>query len=230
MNGSQSTVETFAKTQLNAPRAQVLWDQNGDIHPSVIAAVKTAIRASREGTDPVPDYDGLTLPGIPPHSYDGDIPLDSQVNSALNSGVTPITTVNGEARVVRSICSYCRLDASTQDERTLDIGDVVMTDYATIDMKFLYETSFRPANRFVGPDPGPNEFEPPVGVGYPRLWNSAVMSRLNDYYTSGWVELPSANPPVSQYNKTAKAIESLIPIVVRRVQHQMRNIIRQTVP
>lgn len=214
----------------NHPRVQVLWHQNGDIHPSVVAAVNAAIRASREGTDPVPDYDGLVLPGIPPHAYDGDNPADSDVNVALNSGLTPVVTVNGQARVARAITSYCRLDANTPDTRTLDIGDAVYPDYLLDDLRFLYLTQFRPSNKYVGPNPAPGEDPPPAGVGYPDLWTNAAMARLGQHFRNGWIRDPALNPIVSTFNEAADAIESTIPVVVRRVQHQMRNVIRQTAP
>jgi phage tail sheath gpL-like len=203
---------------------------NADTHPFVIASVKAAIRAATEGADPVPDYDGLELPGVPGHAYDGDIPLDSEVNVALNSGLTPVTTVDGSARVVRSITSYCQIDANTPDDRTLDIGDAVMTDYGTLDAKLLYDTQFRPANKYVGPDPAEGEDFPPAGVGTPSLWNSSLTHRMEEWWKKGWIYPPSANPPISQFNEEAQAIESIMPLLVRRVQHQLRQIVRQTAP
>lgn len=227
-NGSQSAATTLAQTTLNAQRAQVLWMRNADIHPSVIAAVKAAIRASTEGADPVPDYDGYVLPGIPIHAVDADRPLDAESNTALNNGVTPVSSGPAGAVVIRSITSYCLDAGSAQDERTLDIGDAVMTDYATLDSKLLYDTSFRPANKYVGPDPAPGEQDPPANVAIPRNWNSTLLNRMKGWFANGWIEDPDSNPPTSQYNTTSKRIESLMPLLVRRVQHQLGNITRQT--
>jgi phage tail sheath gpL-like len=226
-SGTVTQAKTLAQSTLNAPRAQVLWMKNADIHPAVLAAVKAAIRASTEGSDPVPDYDGLLLPGIPAHLSEDDVPIDSEQNTALNGGVTPITSINGEARVVRSITSYS-LNGLAQDERTLDIGDAVMTDYATLDLKVFYETAFRPANKYVQADPREGELEPPAGVAFPKLWNNAVFARMQDWFSNGWIEDPADNPPQSQFNGAARAIESIVPLVVRRVQHQLRQIVRQT--
>lgn len=227
-NGTQAASTTLAQTTLNAQRAQVLWMRNADMHPCVIAAVKAAVRASTEGTDPVPDYDGYVLPGIPGHAVDADRPLDSEANTALNNGVTPVSTGPNGAVVIRSITSYCLDSGSAQDERTLDIGDAVMTDYATLDSQLLYSTSFRPANKYVGPDPAEGEQDPPAGVAIPRNWNSALLNRMKGWFANGWIEDPDTNPPTSQYNKTSKRIESLMPLLVRRVQHQLGNITRQT--
>lgn len=228
-SGTLANSKTLAATTLNAQRAQVVWMPNADIHPAVIASVKAAIRAATEGTDPVPDYDGLLLPGIPGHLSDTDIPIDADQNSALNSGVTPVTTVNGEARVVRSITSYCK-NGSAQDERTLDIGDAVMTDYAMLDLKLLYETDFRVANKYVEPDPRPGEPEPATGTGHPSLWSRKVLERMLEWRANGWVRAPSLDHIQSQYNAVANAIESQITLYVSRVQHQMRQIVRQTAP
>ena len=226
-NGTQSAATSIAQTTLNAQRAQVIWMRNAMTHPSVVAAVKTAVRAQTEGADPVPDYDGLVLEGIPGHFIASDQPSDAEQNTALNNGVTPVTSSNGNAIVVRSITSYC-LNGAAQDDRTIDIGDAVMTDYATIDSKLLYDTVFRPANKYVGADPAEGEQEPPAGVAYPRLWNGDLLNRMQGWFANGWIEDPATNPPISQYNSVSKRIESTMPLLVRRVQHQLGNITRQT--
>lgn len=226
-SGTLVSATSLAQATLNHPRSQVLWIRNADMHPAVIAAVKTAIRASTEGGDPVPDYDGLLLTGITPHLWADDAPIDAEQNTALNNGVTPVTSINGDVRVVRSITSYS-LNGATPDFRTIDIGDVVMTDYAMLDLKLLYETGFRPNNKYVRGDPLDGELEPPAGVGFPLQWNGTVMIRLLDYFINGWIEDPNVNPPTSQFNRPAKAIESNVPLIVSRVQHQLRQIVRQT--
>lgn len=231
-SGTLTQAQSLARTGLNAQRAQVLWMPNADIHPAVIAAVKTAIRASTEGADWVPDYDGLVLPGIPGHLSDTDVPSDSEQNIALNTGVTPITSAGGNARVVRSITSYCLLndDLNMPDERTLDIGDAICPDNVLLDLMLLYNTEFRAANKYVRDDPKANEFEPPTGVGHPKLWTKAVMYRLLGYFQNGWIEDPNLNPPQSQFNRGARAIESQLPLIVSRVQHSLRQIVRQQAP
>lgn len=232
ISGTLAEAKSLARSGLNAQRAQVLWMPNADIHPAVIAAVKTAVRASTEATDWVPDYDGFVLPGIPGHLVDADIPSDADQNVALNSGVTPITSAGGNARVVRSITSYAFLndDVNMQDERTLDIGDAVCPDNVLLDLMLLYNSDFRVANKYVRDDPKANEFEPPTGVGHPKLWTKAVLYKLLGYFGNGWIEDPNLNPPQSQFNRAARAIESQVPLVVSRVQHSLRQIVRQQAP
>ena len=120
-----------------------MWMRNSEAHPCELAAYKAALRAATEGDDPVPDYDNKTMTGIPPQRFDADVPTDSEQATALNNGITPITTVNGEARIVRSITSYC-ISGSNPDYRTLDVGDASFPDYACDDLRLMWETDFGP--------------------------------------------------------------------------------------
>ena len=130
--------------------------------------------------------------------------------------------------MVRSITSYC-LNGSNQDERCLDIGDAAMTDYATMDLKLLYDTEFRPQNPYVGPNPADGEEPPPAGVAYPDLWKAYVVRRMRDWFANSWLENrpEGAWAPLVDYNKSGKYITSEVPLGVRRVQHRVDQVIRQ---
>lgn len=227
-NGALASAQSIAQTTMNAFRGQLLWMRNSESHPCEIAAAKAAIRSVTEQTSPVPDYDGLVLAGIAPHAFDVDMPTDTEQDAALNNSVTPVTTVDGTARVVRSITSYS-LNGSAQDERCLDIGDAVMTDYGTVDLKLLYETEFRPQNPYVGPDPAEGEEPPPTGVAYPKLWGAASQDRMLDWFANGWLEERPVGvwAPVTDFNKAGRYILADTPMAVRRVQHRLDNVLRQ---
>lgn len=215
---------------LNHVRSQVIWDRNCEAHPAELAASKAAVRAVTEGADPVPDYDGLVLPGIPatPLGYESDTPTDLECNDALNAGVTPVRTVGDSARVVRAITSYCLTTAGNAgEERCLDVGDAVMPDYASLDTSILYE-GYKALNKYVQADPPVEANALPSGIATPATWNAHLLQRMLDWFRSGWIEDPRENPPVSEFNTVAKRIQSAVPLLVRRVQHQLGVIVRQT--
>lgn len=227
-NGTKAQAKTLGQTTLNAFRAQVIWFRNSENHPAEIAALIAARRSVWEQAHPVPDYDGDPYTYLAPQAFEDDQPTDAEQDEVLNAGVTPMTTTDGTARVVRSITSYC-LANGVQDERCLDIGDIVMTDYATLDMKLMYENDFRPANPVVQDNPAPGEPEPPSGVAFPALWNGKVTGRLIEYKRNGWTvfEPKGSWAPTSVFNKAGGFIASDIPLSVSRVQHRLDAVMRQ---
>lgn len=227
-NGTAGQAITLAQTNLNAFRAQVLWYRNAENHPAVIAALVAAFRSVYEQTNPIYDWDAFPTPYLQPQAFEADFPSDTEQDTALNAGVTPLTTVDGVARVVRMITTYCVSNA-VQDERCLDIGDIVMTDYATLDIKSMYETDFRPQNPVVRPNPSPEEEKPAAGIAYPDLWNSKVSAKLQEYYANGWLSQAPVGPwaPVSDYYKPGGYIVTETPLAVQRLQHRLDNVMRQ---
>ena len=227
--GTLTTAQSLAQTTLNIPRASVLWCRNSENHPGEIAGRMAALRSVEEQTEWVPDYDGRVLDSLTPQAFPDDLPTDPEQDLALNTGVTPLISVNGNVQVVRAITTYC-LNGTAQDERCLDIGDIVATDQITVDLQLMYQTEFRPQNPYVGPDPAEGEEPPPEGVAYPKLWASAVQARLEDHYESKWLEeRPLGNfAPKYGYNKIGKFIAGDTPLAIRRVQHRIDNVVRQT--
>lgn len=227
-NGALVAAQSLAQTTLNHFRSQVLWARNCESHPAEIAASKAAVRSVREQTEWVPDYDGLVLPGIAAHAFEADKPTDTEQDTALNNSLTPVTSSDGNAVVVRSITSYS-LNGTAQDERCLDIGDAVMPDQATIDSKLLYETEFRPQNPRVAPNPAEGEEPPPAGVAYPNLWKAALKARMESWYRDGWLEERPVGEwePVVDFNVAGRYILCDTPLAVTRVQHRLDNVIRQ---
>jgi phage tail sheath gpL-like len=227
-NGTKAQAITVGQTNLNAFRASVIWLRNAENHPCQLGAIVAAFRSVYEQTSPIYDWDNFALSYLRGQAFADDVPSDTEQDECLNAGVTPLTTVDGGVRIVRMVTSYCVSNA-VQDERCLDIGDIVMTDYATLDIKLMYETQFRPQNPIVRPDPSPEEEPPAAGIAYPKLWNGLVGERLEEYYANGWLsERPVGQwAPVSTYVTAGGYIATDTPLAVQRLQHRLDNVMRQ---
>ena len=230
-NGSSSAAISIAQTTLNHYFSQVCAMRNSDTFPSEIAAEVAGLRAAAEGDQPVGDYDGLALTKVQPHGVNSDKWTNTEEETLLNSGVTPINTVNSKACITRAIVTYCLNAQSVQDDRCLDVGDASFAQYAVMDLQSFYWSDFRVANPYVGPNPAAGEPEAPSGVATPGDWAKAVDARKLDWYQSLWIEFPTAaEATLADYNSTARRIQSQFSFVVRRVQHQLGVIGRQQSP
>lgn len=221
-NGALAAAASLAQTTMNAFLGQILWHRNSESHPFEIAAAKAALRSVEEQTKWVPDYDNRELAGIAYQRFFSDIPTGAEIDLALNSGVTPITTVNETARVSRSICSYC-LNGTQQDERCLDIGDPTCTQAVVDDLRTYYDTSVRPQNPYAAPDRAEGEPPPAAGTMTPKDWAAIKQDRLLQHYTAGWLQEPPTGKyaPSATYNTSGKFIQGDTPIVPAQVAHRI---------
>ncbi|WP_394849699.1 hypothetical protein LZC95_19880 [Pendulispora brunnea] len=225
-NDTFATAVSLAQTTLNAERFQVCWQYLGETHPSELAANMAALRTQKEQVDPAAAYDGAILAGVAPHSQPGDIPSHMTQVAALNSGVTPIsTTGDGYAVVVRAITSHS-LRGSIPDYSILDTSDAVVPDYVLKDLKLTWVTKVAPANPRIGPDPAPNERNPPSGVLTPNVWNSIVYGRLKGFEAGKDLPAPilmrvDDNLPVSSFDAQALRIMTSLRMISAANNHQI---------
>jgi phage tail sheath gpL-like len=225
-NGALAAAQSLTQTTLNNARFNFLWMLNGESHPSELAAVFAAIRCVTEQGDPNADYDDKVLPGIAPHSQPADIPQRSTKISALQTGVTPITTVNGQAQIVRSITTRC-LNGANPDYRTLDTGTAVVPDFVRQSLGLLWTTEYKVSNPLVADDPSPEQPERAPGVATPKRWSQYVEKYLTDLESgkgvaSGLPQLVdvSLNKPVSGFDPVAKRIMTACPVKPAARNHQ----------
>lgn len=235
-NGTSGTAVTLAQATMNDPRESLYACRNAEVPPSIIAAGWAAKRAATETDNPVPDYDNKATPWIPPQRFDADIWLASEANTLLNSGITPVTTVNGATYCLRAVGSYS-LNGASQDTRCLDIGDSVFPDYAVLDLQNLYSSVFRASNTYAQADPNfaAGELEPPSGVAYPALWVAAVKKQMTRWQKAGWIldtfsGTAPAYPVQATWNNSARRIQSGVQFVVQRVMHQLSVTANQSAP
>jgi phage tail sheath gpL-like len=226
---------SLAQTTLNAYRAQLMWMFEGETDPAEMAAYFAALRAVTEQGDPDAAYDGTELVGVAPHATEAQaaIPGRSTLVTALQSGITPVTTENGVAVVVRSITTHS-LDGTNPDFRTLDTSQVVVPDFVRTSLGLIWTTEFLPANPRVQDDPDEGEATPAAGVAYPQLWNQRILQFLKDMedgsaVSSGLPQLIEVddNPPASGFDAVAKRIMSSVPTIPAPNQHQAGVSVRQ---
>ena len=218
---------SFSQTDLNEYRGQVLWLENCETHPSVIAAQVAALRSVTEGDNPNPDYDDIELPSVAAQKFKADWSDHSTQKTALNVGVTPLKTGNdGKVRIVRAITAHS-LNGATPDYRTLDVGEAVVPDRIRVETALYWTSVFKAANPYVGPDPAGGK-QPNDGVGTPTNWSAAVISEvLRPAEANNWIMDVDSNLPAAEYNVAAKRIMTAIPVVVRPHQHQIGISVRQ---
>jgi phage tail sheath gpL-like len=234
-NGALASAQSLSQTTMNNARLQLLWMLNSESHPCEMAAVFAAWRTVTEQGDPDAEYDGKVLTGIAPARFTADIPQRSTQVAALQTGVTPVETINSEAKIVRSITTKCLLGANA-DYSTLDTCQSVVPDAFRIDLGLQWTTVYKVNNPNVADDPAPEQPERPSGTATPRRWNDFVIARLrawekgdSDVISSGRAQIIDVglNLPISGYDKTAKRIMTLCPIVPAPKNHQVGVSIQQ---
>jgi phage tail sheath gpL-like len=237
-NGTYASANSLAQTTLNAKRCAVKWARNAECLPIEISAKFAAESSVRESNRTVtpgdaggwnPDWNSFVLKGLPGQRFDADVPTDTEQDTALNNSVTPLTTVNGEVRIVRAITSYSKL-GSTPDYRCLDRNNIVSVDACTLDLKLAYDTEFRPKNRYATADPAPEVREPKSGIAYPSLYKSFVMTKLQGYADDLILEDPVDADVTPAYNATAKGIDCTIVMRPLQIFQIVQNDVRQVTP
>jgi phage tail sheath gpL-like len=215
----------IGQTAMNDQLGDCLWVQNGVEHPSRLAARVAALRSITEGAQPNTNWDSIVIPGAAPQKRDADVANRSTLKSAINNGLTPLTTVNGELVIVIGICSRS-LSGSTPDYRTFDWGDVSVPIRVRKELVVLGE-EIKAQNPFSGPDT--EEGLPPIGVFTPNLWKSAVNARLQDWESDrfNWLTEVAANPCEAEWESASKRVMSIVPTVVKPKFHQLGVVVRQ---
>lgn len=215
-----SAATTYASSTQNAYRCSTIWLENCEAAPSYVAAQAAAVRSVLVADNPNFRYDNYVLPTIPPQAQKSDIPLLSELNTALNNGVTPLTTnPDGTVKIVRAIQSHC-LNGSAPDYRTLDWGDVDVPDRISKELGAQWLV-FAEANQYVGPDPADGEEPLPEGTGSPKLWNADIYAVLKEAEAANWVQDVDDHLPLSEWNSAAKRIMSAVTVVVRTQNHSV---------
>lgn len=238
LNTTLSAATTLATVTLNAERIQLLAMQNGESHPSELAARWAAHRAVFEQIDPAASsqYDGFALTGIAPQTQDGDRWTTSEQDTLLNNGVTPVTTNdNGEAFIVRSITTKC-LTSSVADFRTLGTERASAPDFIRRGL-YTRGVAFMAANPRVQDDPAQGERPPPPGVAFPALWTK-VMTKYAYDLAAGAANVVSSglpvitdvanNLPFSQFDPIAGRIMWVFNAEIANGNHQLGGQVRQT--
>lgn len=225
--GTLSAAVSLAQTTCNDARGSVAWSLYNETVPAEIAACYFAHRASTEGENPNPNYDALEIEAATPQSQPADRPSHATLKSALNQGVTPlVTTTDGRVVVSRAIVTRS-LNGSSPDYRCLDVGDAKVPDRVRQECAALWG-EFVQQNPYVGPEPSTDDRTPRSGVAYPSLWASSIMSEvLLPAEAANWIEDPTENPPVVEYDRSAKRLMSAVPVVVRALNHQVGVSVRQ---
>jgi phage tail sheath gpL-like len=228
-----SNAQSLSQTTLNNGRFQMVWMLESESHPSELAAFVAALRTATEVGDPGSEYDDEVLVGVAPHRFPSQSPQRPTKLAALQTGLTPIYTLNGQALITRSVTTRC-LNGTAPDYRVLDTGWASVTDYIRVDFGSSLWPEFKAANPVNRDDPAPEQGEPRSGIGTPKTWNGRMIQRLKrfergDNVASGIPQIIDVdlNLPSSGWDSTAKRIMSLCPIVPAPRTHQIGVSLRQ---
>ena len=225
-NGTLAAVTTLATGQ-NKPRLQLAWHYNSRVPPWVVAAQVTAARLIGdsvaggllvgEETDPAANLCGLELVGVTAQNTIADQPLSTEIESALNNGITPLAlSANrpGYTIVVRSVTTRC-LAANVPNFAVIDTTVVTSADYVADDLQATLGTTY------AGFKLAPNSADglPPRSerTTTPDLIRAVIARELKLYEEQGILIDVDANLPlltVEASSVTPGRVDCVIPVEV----------------
>lgn len=127
---------------LNDKRGQVFWFENPDDSPAMAAAAAAGSVAAKISSDRAFNLDGLELVGIKPQYALSDVPTESEQNSALSNGGTPLLSKEGTVRIVRSVTNYHQDASNNDDFSVLDTHYVDVPDYLADDIQVNFSSVY----------------------------------------------------------------------------------------
>ena len=204
---SSGTATTLA-TGVNAARMQVCWHYNSLVPACMVAAQVCAARVNGdaltgvaaplpgENADPDANLSGVQLISIPMQNNVDDQPTATEVEAALNNGLTVIgasVARPGYGVLTRSITSLSLING-LQNYAVLDTGYVTVCDYVADGEQAAL------AIRYAGFKLGSNDAngEPPKAplVTTPQQIRASVLLDLKTYESQGIIRDVDVNAPL----------------------------------
>lgn len=220
VNGSYSTAASLAATTLNDVRGSSMWMYEGESHSSVVAAAMTAQKQESDQEHPNKSFDSMKLWGVAPHRFEAQRPTKTQIETALENGVSPIDTVGGEALMTRFITTRC-LNGAASDYRTMDVGGAKTPDRISQRWAFQWAYEVQPANEYVADDPEEGDPDAPEGTITPKLYADILNEDLATLEREHWVTDVANNQATVLFNATGKHLVATAPIVPAYINHRV---------
>lgn len=202
-------------------RFQVAWAQDQMEEAYVTAARVAARRALEESIDPNANWCGyfgavLRSSGFLPPPLAASYPLDTDIEAALNAGVTPIA-YDAEAqtgRVVLSITTKCTTGTAA-DFRAMTTNKITVCDVIATDLRDFLGDRFNGFRMVANAADGDAPEKMPPKCTSPTLVEDEIYQRDLYYQGKGWIE----------------GVEEMRPsiIVLRCVENPMRADIKNPV-
>jgi phage tail sheath gpL-like len=228
-SGTQSATKTLAQTGLDNVRAELLWMQDSETQPAVIAASHAAYRLQLEQTNPNRSYDNTVIKGVFGQTDSATVAGYAACVAALDAGITPVITVNGAALVPRAITTRSLTATGAPDDGCVDVADSATPDEVRDVLATFWGTEFLGGNPYIQDDPATDATtQPREGVAYPQLWTqeaTAVLIRLQDLL---WITGVETHPIESALHPDVPRIVSYYPVIVLPKQHQLEGTVAQT--
>ena len=182
--GSRDTIANTVTLSdaINAKRGQCIWHYNGDDTPAEMAAGAAAIHARYLDSDRARPLDGVVIPGLRPQDASADKPLNTELQSALNNGITPLDHDGSSVSIVRSITNYSTDAQGNPDSSVLDVSKVEVPDFMADTLEADFLSTF--AGFKLDEDPtDPTGYE--VGVATPKGIKDWIYGHLRDHAAGG---------------------------------------------
>ncbi len=216
---------TTVATGLNAGRGQVGWHFNADDTPAEIAAGLAAKRSREEAIDPAANLDGYVITGLRPQVSSADWPTQTEQNSALNNGITPLAIVNGTVTIGRSVTTRSQDAAGNPSYSVLDTSKVVVPDFVGDDVSADWVAQY--PNFKAAPD-NANGDPIPEGVLTPSMARTWLYGRLKAHEAAGRIVDVDANIDFLKVELASGGrFLATIPVDVIEGAHQLAADVRQ---
>lgn len=220
VNDSYSTAASLAATTLNDVRGSSIWMYEGESHSSVVAAAMAAQKQESDQEHPNKSFDSMKIWGVAPHRFEAQRPTKTQIETALENGVSPIDTVGGEAVMTRYITTRC-LNGSASDYRTMDVGGAKTPDRISQRWAFQWAYEVQPANEYVADDPEEGDPDPPESTLTPSGYAVILNKDLADLEALHWVTDVANNQATVLFNATGKHLVATAPIIPAYINHRV---------
>jgi phage tail sheath gpL-like len=238
-NDSSVANASFCAEALNDVRGCLVWQQSSDYLPCVLASkVAACVSLLENGFNATSlNFDGVGITANTagllsinaPRS--GIVATPTNLNTALNTGVTPIASTNtGTGYITKLITTYCENVSASNvfDYRVRDYHKVSTADRFSDDLISVFAASC--SGKTVAPDPKQNEPPPPNAIT-PSVLKGMINRLERDYYQSGLlININSIiNGTLVQYNQVTapNVISALVPLQIISVLDQTQTVVNQ---
>jgi len=238
--GTAANAVTLASGR-NASRLQVVWHYASVMPPPDVAAQVCAARLNGdsaaggilvgENVDPAANLDGVNLATIPMQRLVADRPTGTEIESALNNGLTvlaPSAVRPSLARVVRSVTSRS-LASGVPNYAVIDTEYVTVVDYCADDLR-SYLTSTLQGAKLGADGADGNPASRASNITTPSIIRGLIYGKLKLYEEAGILRDVDANASllaVEADGVTPGRVNCEIPTEPVSALHQVAGNVRQ---